>query len=81
MNEENIYQKILDELAKMPKKRLSKVYDFIRYEAVDEDKVESDNIKKSKVQEVEEFLDKWYGFFSEIETDDVRYNAIIGKDK
>lgn len=37
--------------------------------------------KDSKEQEAQEFIDKWFGFFSEIETDDVRYNAIIGKDK
>jgi hypothetical protein len=37
--------------------------------------------EKSKEQETKEFLDKWFGFFSEIDTDDARYNAIIGKDK
>ncbi len=37
--------------------------------------------QKSKEQEAQEFFDKWFGFFSEIETDDIRYNAIIGKDK
>ncbi len=37
--------------------------------------------KQSKEKEAQEFLDKWFGFFSEIDTDDVRYNAIIGKSK
>ncbi len=42
---------------------------------------QSQVLQKSKEQEVQEFLDKWFGFFSEIDTDDVRYNAIIGKEK
>lgn len=44
MKEDNIYQKILDELAKMPKKRLSKVYDFIRYESVESEKPKKESI-------------------------------------
>ncbi|OQX97071.1 MAG: hypothetical protein B6I24_09930 [Bacteroidetes bacterium 4572_128] len=36
-------------------------------------------IKKEK--NVEDFLDKWFAYFPEIETNDVRYNAIIGKNK
>ncbi|MBN2891199.1 MAG: hypothetical protein JXL97_04960 [Bacteroidales bacterium] len=38
MNEEVTYQKILDALAKVPVKRLSRVYDLIRYESVENDK-------------------------------------------
>lgn len=37
--------------------------------------------QKSKEQEVKEFVDKWYGFFPEIDIDDIRYNAILGNDK
>ncbi len=37
--------------------------------------------QKSKEQETQEFIDKWFGFFSEVDTEDVRYNAIIGKGK
>lgn len=37
--------------------------------------------QKSKEQEVKEFVDQWYGFFSEIDIDDIRYNAILGNDK
>ncbi len=36
---------------------------------------------KSKQQEIKAFVDKWYGFFPEIDTDDIRYNAILGNDK
>ena len=37
--------------------------------------------QETKEKEAEEFTNKWFGYFSEIETDDIRYNAIIGKDK
>ncbi len=36
---------------------------------------------KSKNQEIQEFVDKWYGFFPEIDIDDIRYNAILGNYK
>ncbi len=36
---------------------------------------------KSKKQKVQEFVDKWYGFFPEINIEDIRYNAILGNDK
>ena len=39
------------------------------------------NIEKKEEFSIEEFLDKWFGYFPEIETDDVRYNAIIGNHK
>ncbi len=31
--------------------------------------------------DIEAFVDNWFGYFPEIDTDDVRYNAIIGKEK
>ncbi len=34
-----------------------------------------------KEKEVEDFVNKWFGYFPIIETDDIRYNAIIGKQK
>jgi len=34
-----------------------------------------------KEKEAEEFINKWFGYFPIIETDDIRYNAIIGKEK
>lgn len=37
--------------------------------------------ENSNIQHVEEFINTWVGHFSDIETDDVRYNAIMGKDK
>ncbi len=37
--------------------------------------------EKSNEQYIEEFINTWVGKFSVIETDDIRYNAIIGKDK
>jgi len=37
--------------------------------------------EKSNIQHVEEFINTWVGHFAEIETDDIRYNAILGKDK
>ncbi len=42
---------------------------------------QAQTLQKTKEQEAQEFLDKWFGFFSGIETDDVRYNAIIGVEK
>lgn len=40
-------------------------------------KTEKDETNKEK--EAEEFINKWFGYFPVIETDDIRYNAIIGK--
>ncbi len=37
--------------------------------------------QETKEIEIEEFINKWFGYFPEIETDDIRYNAIVGKDK
>lgn len=37
--------------------------------------------EKSKEQHVEEFISNWVGQFSEIETDDIKYNAIMEKHK
>ena len=37
--------------------------------------------EKNKEQHIEEFLNKWVGYFSEIETNDIRYNAIMQKHK
>jgi hypothetical protein len=37
--------------------------------------------QETKEKEVREFINKWFGYFPEIETEDIRYNAIIGKDK
>ncbi len=37
--------------------------------------------EKDSIQQVEAFINKWVGYFSDIETDDIRYNAIMGKDK
>jgi len=34
---------------------------------------------ETKVKEAEEFINKWFGYFPIIDTDDIRYNAIIGK--
>ncbi len=34
-----------------------------------------------KKQSFEEFIEKWAGHFAEIETDDIRYNAIMDKHK
>ncbi len=36
--------------------------------------------KQNNIQHVEEFINTWVGYFSDIETDDIRYNAIMGKD-
>lgn len=36
---------------------------------------------ETREKETEEFINKWFGYFPEIDTDDVRYNAIIGKNK
>lgn len=38
-------------------------------------------VQETKEQEAQEFINKWFGYFPEIETGDIRYNAIIGKDK
>ncbi len=37
--------------------------------------------QEKKEKAIDEFLDKWFGYFPEIETDDVRYNAIMEKHK
>lgn len=37
--------------------------------------------EKNNLQEIEEFINTWVGHFSDIETDDIRYNAIMGKNK
>ncbi len=36
---------------------------------------------ENKEEILNQFLDKWFGHFPQIETEDVRYNAIIGKEK
>jgi hypothetical protein len=38
-----------------------------------------ENEQEIKENEAEEFINKWFGYFPVIETDDIRYNAIIGK--
>ena len=58
--------------------------DFLKYktqrvEIILMFKPQKKRIEKEK--DVEDFLDKWFGYFPEIETNDVRYNAIIGKHK
>ncbi len=35
--------------------------------------------EKNDIQHVEEFINTWVGHFADIETDDIRYNAIMGK--
>ncbi len=47
---------------------------------IPDNSIEEDD-EKSNIQHVEEFINTWVGHFSEIETDDIRYNAIMGKDK
>ncbi len=37
--------------------------------------------EKNNEQHVEEFINTWVGYFSDIETDDIRYNAIMKKEK
>lgn len=41
----------------------------------------NDKENKDKKKSIVEFLDEWTGFFSEIETDDFRYNRIMEKYK
>lgn len=36
--------------------------------------------ERKKELYLDEMLNKWFGYFPEIETDDVRYNPIIGKE-
>jgi hypothetical protein len=38
-----------------------------------------ENEPEPKVKEAEEFINKWFGYFPIIDTDDIRYNAIISK--
>ena len=38
-------------------------------------------MQEKKEKAIEGFLDKWFGNFPEMETDDVRYNAIMEKYK
>ena len=37
--------------------------------------------KEHKEQSISDFLDKWTGYFSEVETDDFRYNYLMEKYK
>jgi hypothetical protein len=37
--------------------------------------------EKSKGEHIEEFINSWVGRFSDIDTDDIRYNAIMDKHK
>lgn len=39
----------------------------------------SEEQKEEENQTIEEFLDEWTGFFSEVETDDFKYNRIMDK--
>ena len=39
------------------------------------------NIEKPKKKPITDFLDKWSGFFSEIETNDFKYNYLMEKYK
>jgi len=39
----------------------------------------TENEQEIKVKEAEEFINKWFGYFPIIDTDDIRYNAIVGK--
>lgn len=36
---------------------------------------------KKKDESISEFLEKWGGFFNEVSTTDIRYNAIMDKHK
>ncbi len=38
-------------------------------------------IEETKQQSISDFLDKWTGYFSEVETDDFRYNYLMEKYK
>jgi len=38
-----------------------------------------ENEPETKEKEAEEFINKWFGYFPIIDTDDIRYNAIISK--
>ncbi len=39
-----------------------------------------ENKEKNNIEQVEDFINNWVGYFSDIDTDDIRYNAIMGKD-
>lgn len=41
----------------------------------------NDNSKIIKEKEAEEFVNKWFGYFPLVDTDDVKYNAIMDKQK
>ena len=41
--------------------------------------IKSNEEEKNEKTSIEEFLDEWTGFFSEIETDDLKYNRIMEK--
>lgn len=59
-----------------------KIPEFEKYKS---QKVEVFLVLKSKQEpitkekSVDDFLEKWFGFFPEIETEDVRYNSIMDK--
>ncbi len=43
--------------------------------------LKSTNIVKSEQKSIDEFLNKWSGFFSEVDTDDDKYNYLMEKYK
>lgn len=43
--------------------------------------VKSENINNVENQTIDEFLDRWSGFFSTTDTDDVKYNYLMEKHK
>ncbi len=60
------------------------VPDFLKYKAHRVEVILVLKPQKKQIENkktIEDFLDKWFGYFPEIETDDVRYNAIMGKHK
>jgi len=38
-----------------------------------------ENEQEAKMKDAEDFINKWFGYFPIIDTEDIRYNAIISK--
>ena len=43
--------------------------------------LKSEEVDKTTQNKIDDFLDKWAGFFSLVETDDTRYNYLMEKYK